>query len=163
MRRVCLMMIKLMIFAVILAGAGLFFIKGPDGKPLMTIEKLVEDLPDSPSNFLPGEVEIPATPAVTRVYKWKDKDGVWQFSNSPVDEDGAEIIELDGRINTVQAFKPRAPARVEAAQSSATPIPGVMTVSPQEAGNMLDTVKNLQKTIDQRKADMDAVSNVGNN
>ena len=150
------MFIKLMIFVVILACAGLIFVKGRDGKPLMTVEKLLEGLPSSPSDLLSREAETPATPAVTRVYKWKDENGVWQFSNSPLDEEGAEVIELDGQINIVPAFNP--PEGVDK-KTAPVAIPGVMTVSPQEAGNMLDTVDNLQETVDQRKADMDAISN----
>jgi len=37
-------------------------------------------------------------------------------------------------------------------------IPGVATVSPGQAAELMDTVNNLQETIDQRKADMDALS-----
>ena len=151
------MMIKLMIFAVILAGAALFFIKGPDGKHLLTVDKLFGDFPGSSADLLPGESE---TPAVTRIYKWKDEDGVWQFSNSPADKEGAEVIELDGQINIVQAFRFPEPVKEN---KTPTPIPGVMTVSPQEAVNMLDTVNNLQETIDQRKADMDAIIERGKN
>lgn len=150
------MLIRLMFFVVILACAALFFIKGDDGKPLMTIEKLFEGLPGSPSDLLSWKAETPATPVVTRIYKWKDENGVWQFSDSPLDEEGAEIMELDGQINIVPAFKP--PGGVDEEKTPAA-IPGVMTVSPREAGNMLDTVNNLQETMDQRKADMDEISN----
>ena len=150
------MLIKLMLFVVILACAALFFIKGGDGKPLMTIEKLFDGLPSSPSGLLSGETETPATPALTRIYKWKDENGVWQFSDSLIDKEGAEVMELDGQINIVPAFQP--PGRVDE-EKTPVAIPGVMTVSPQEAGNMLDTVTNLQETMDQRKADMDAINN----
>jgi hypothetical protein len=37
-------------------------------------------------------------------------------------------------------------------------IPGVETVSPGQAAELMDTVNNVQETIDQRKADMDALS-----
>ncbi|MBQ60897.1 MAG: hypothetical protein CMQ19_02365 [Gammaproteobacteria bacterium] len=150
-----LMMMKLVILAVFLACAGLFVIKGPDGTPLLTVDKLLEDLPSSPSDLLPKELELPEEPLVTKIYKWKDENGVWQFSNSPVDESGAEVLELDGQINTVQAFV--APVQEEKKKKPAV-IPGVSTVSPQQAGGLMDTVKNLQETIDQRKSDMDNTS-----
>ena len=70
------------------------------------------------------------------------------------------MIELDGQINIVQAFRFPEPVKEN---KTPTPIPGVMTVSPQEAVNMLDTVNNLQETIDQRKADMDALIERGKN
>mgnify|MGYP006134826179 FL=1 len=49
------MMIKVMVFIVILACAGPFFIKGPDGKPLLTIDEFVADL--SPANLIPNAVK----------------------------------------------------------------------------------------------------------
>lgn len=151
------MMVKLIILVVILGCVGLFVVKGPDGEPLMTVEKLFEGFPTSLSDLLPADTEAKEAPAITKIYKWKDENGVWQFSNSPVDEEGAEIMELDGQINTVQAFK--APPTTKKEKKGPTAIPGVMTVSPQQAGNMMDTVKNLQETIDQRKAEMDAIGN----
>ena len=155
-----LMKIKWVIIAVLLACGGLFFVEGPDGAPLMTLDKLLESLPGSPSEMLPGKDVIPAAPVVTRIYKWKDKDGVWQFSNLAADEEGAEIMEIDNQINIVQAFEPAEAVAVKKKVPKA--IPGVMTVSPQEAADLLDTVNNLQETIDQRKADMDAITNMGN-
>ena len=119
------MLIKLMLFVVILACAALFFIEGGDGKPLMTVEKLFERLPSSPSDMLSGEAD---TPAVTRIYKWKDENGVWQFSDSSLFKEGAEVMELDSQINIVPAFKPPGGADEE---KTSVAIPGVMTVSPQ--------------------------------
>lgn len=154
------MKIKWVIFAVLLVCGGLYFVKGPDDMPLMTLDKLLEGFPGLPSELLPGKDVIPAAPAVTRIYKWKDEDGVWQFSNLAVDEEGAEIMEIDNRINIVQAFEPAEAVAVKKKVPKANP--GVMTVSPQEAADLLDTVNSLQETIDQRKADMDAITNMGN-
>ncbi len=65
------MMIKVMVFIVILACAGPFFIKGPDGKPLLTIDEFMADL--SPANLIPNAVKSAAersAPALTKVYRW---------------------------------------------------------------------------------------------
>lgn len=148
------MMIKLMVFIVILACAGLFFIKEPDGKPLLTIDELMADL--SPANLIPDAVKSaaePSAPALTKVYRWQDENGVWQFSDNPNDAPGAEVMELDGKINTIESVAPQPPAT-----KSPTAIPGVATVSPGQAAELMDTVNNLQETIDQRKADMDVLS-----
>ena len=152
------MMIKLMIFIVIIACVGLFFIKGPDGTPLLSIEEFMADL--SPANFsasdlLPSAVQSAAessAPAITKVYRWQDENGVWQFSDNPNDEPGAEVMELDGKINTIESVAP------QPKKKSPAGIPGVATVSPAQAGQLIDTVKNLQENIDQRKADMDALT-----
>lgn len=83
---------------------------------------------------------------------WQDEDGVWQFSDNPNDAPGAEVMELDGKINTIESVAPQPVTK------SPTAIPGVATVSPGQAAELINTVNNLQETIYQRKADMDALS-----
>jgi hypothetical protein len=143
------MMLKIIILLGIAACVAPFFIDGPDGQPLMSLD---DWQPEMPSVELPGasdEVEI------TTVYKWQDEDGVWQFSNNPVDAQGAEQMALDGKINTMPA--PQMPTSRTEKKSAPVSIPGVATVSPGQAAELLDTVNNLQDTIDQRKADLDAL------
>ena len=147
------MMIKVMIFIVILACVGPFFIKGPDGKPLLNIEELMADL--SPTDLLPKAVQSAAessAPAMTKVYRWQNENGVWQFSDNPNDAPGAEVMELDGKINMIESVAP------PSATKSPTAIPGVATVSSGQAAELMNTVNNLQENIDKRKADMDALS-----
>lgn len=98
------MVVKLLIIIVIVAVGVLFFIDDPDGHPTLTLDGVMEDLQNSTSGFLPDDLQRLRSPAVTKVYKWKDADGIWQFSNTPVDEQGVEVIELDGQINTIPAF-----------------------------------------------------------
>ena len=154
------MMLKLIILIVIAAGAAPFFINGPNDEPLMTLDDWKIELPTSASDLLPGSEPPTAAPTITEVYKWQDGNGVWQFSNRPGDaEVDAEVVELDGNINTYEAFK-APPPQTTATESKATSaaIPGVSTISPSQAGELLDTVKNLQGTIDQRKADLDTIT-----
>ena len=40
---------------------------------------------------------------------------------------------------------------------------GVMTASPEQVKEMMETVTNLQETVDQRKADMDAMAGLDDN
>jgi hypothetical protein len=169
-----------MVIIVILGGAGLFFVKDPNGKPFLTIDDftkdftmdLAEDFPvdfaNSTTTLLREKLQPEASGAVTRIYKWKDKDGVWQFSNSPEDKEGSVLIEINGQTNIIQAFiPPPSSDRVnqggmvwDEQVSESDPIPGVMTVSPEQAAEMMETVKNLQSTMDQRKATLDALSGV---
>ena len=86
------MLIKAIILVLIAAFAGLFFIKGPNGEPFMTLEDLKPSVP-----------EVKTTIAPTKVYKWQDENGVWQFSNQPRDEGQGELVEFDGKINTMPA------------------------------------------------------------
>ena len=158
-------MVKLVVLIVIAAGVGLFVIKGPTGKTFLTVDDFRFGLPDSPADMIPQKLQPEEITTLTKVYKWKDKDGVWQFSNSPEDQEGAEVIEIDGSVNTIQAFTPPpASTGIVSSGESNKPasIPGVMTVSPEQAAEMMETVKDLQGTMDQRKADLDAISGIKN-
>lgn len=139
------MFIKLMILIVILACVAPFFIKGPTGEPLMTLE-----------DWIPDEMpEVRSTPEETVVYKWKDENGVWQFTNEPVEGLDVEQMVLDGQINTMESLqKPDRMKRATSINADAIPS-GLLTVAPDKVSEMMDTVNNLQETIDQRKADMD--------
>ena len=142
-------MIKLMIGIVILACGGLFFIKGPDGEPLMTFDELFSS-PEQSSAELNRNIEP------TKVYKWQDENGVWQFSNTPVNESGAEVVILDGKINTMDAYvAPKQDKKASAANPFSALPPGLTTVSPDKIGEMMDTVNNMQETVDDRKAELD--------
>lgn len=155
-------MVKLLVIIVVVAGVALFLVKGHDGKPFLTIDNFAFIL--SPEKILPRQFQSEEPADVTKIYRWKDADGIWQFSNSPDDKEGAELVEIDSRINIIQAYSTQAttpPAAKEvSAGESGTPtaIPGVMTVSPEQAAEMMETVKNLQATLAQRKADLDAIS-----
>lgn len=100
------MAIRLLILAVIVVLGLLFLVEDPDGNTTLTIDGVVKELQNSASDILPKDLQKFQSPSVTKVYKWKDENGVWQFSNTPVDEPGVEVIEFDGQINTIPAFKP---------------------------------------------------------
>ncbi len=153
------MMMKLTLMLLVLALGGLLIIKGPDGEPLLEIGDFLDDAENSLQNLVPGESPFDsASPSVTRVYKWKDENGVWQFSNKAVDSEGAELLELDGQINIIRSIDVTTNSqKVVPGQDVVDTIPGVMTVAPEQAADMIKTVSNLQETVDQRKADMDAL------
>jgi hypothetical protein len=146
-------MLKIMIVIVILACMGPFFIKGPDGDPLMSLDDL-----------MPATDLVPEAPTTTTVYKWQDENGKWHFSNDPRDiagDQAKEKVEISSAdINTMDEFK--APRQASSSSLSATTgapgmeIPsGVTSVAPDKVAEMMDTVTNLQETVDQRKADLD--------
>lgn len=146
-------MVKIMILLLIAAFAGLFFIEGPGGEPIMSLQDLMPEVEQTQSNE-------PET-----VYKWQDENGVWQFSNQPRDaviaESIWETVEYDGNINTMPAVKVP-PSSSSSSASTQMSIPsGLTTVSGDQAQRVIDTVANLQQTVDDRKAKMDKLT--GNN
>lgn len=125
--------VKFMMFLLVLALAGPFLMKGPNGKPLLSFKDF--DLPDlslptTPPEELSGTGEeawiawskdkvvepkvyvIDPTdpnqkPPQSRpgvFYRWKDKDGVWQFSNTPNPNTANIVVETDPNANVVQSL-----------------------------------------------------------
>ena len=143
------MVYKGMILLLVAGFIGLFLIEGPNGEPIMSLDDFKPETPEV--------MELPRAP--TKVYKWQDENGAWQFSDKPVDAEGAEEMELDGDINIVPGFK--APRKTVVNEEKTRPnIPsGLTSVSPEKISEMMDTVNNLQETVDQRKADVDKVGN----
>jgi len=155
-------MIKLMIGLLIIACLALFFIKGPSGEPLMSLEDLKTELPTSVAELITrfrpaSEAQPPAIKQIpARVYKWQDDQGQWHFSSAPPNPDLAEEVEI-GEINLMDAYVP--PAEVETETTTVSQLPtGSATATPNQVKEMMDTVTNLQETIDQRKVDMDAIA-----
>ncbi len=145
-------MMKVMVLLLALAFAGLFFIDGPGGEPVLSLEDFKPDL---------SSAEPEAAPEPETVYKWQDENGVWQFSNQPRDEvlakaSGGETVEYDGNINTMPGVDAKRPTQSASPKIS---IPaGLTTVSGDQAQEMMDTVNNLQQTVDERKEELDRLS-----
>lgn len=140
-----------MIVVLLAAFVGLFFLNGPNGEPLLTLDDLKPTLP-----------EVESSPVPTKVYKWQDENGVWQFSNQPVDEGQGEVIELDGKINIMPAVDTSilgTSPKVSNSPSLGMSIPpGLTTVSGDKVQEMMDTVNNLQETVDNRKSEIDQIT-----
>ena len=149
----------MMILIVLLACVVPFFIKGLDGRPLMTLEYWKMDMPELPMGLLTEAVQesVPVTPEVTEGYRWQDENGVWQFSNNPNDALGAEVMVLDGKINIIESAQLPPTTAPPTQKPTPSAIPSVATVAPDQAVELMGTAMNLQDTIDQRKADMEKI------
>lgn len=125
--------VKLMMFMLILALAGPFLMRGPDGRPLMSLKDLkIPDfsLPGTPPEELSGKEPTawigwtkdesePRQPKVYVIdpnsqepfvakagvfYRWKDSNGVWQFSNVPNPGTPNIVVETDPNANVLQSL-----------------------------------------------------------
>ncbi|MCG8312236.1 MAG: hypothetical protein MI976_03385 [Pseudomonadales bacterium] len=129
--------VKFLMFLVVLALAGPFIMRGPDGKPLMSLQDL--SLPDfslpsgipkgAPKQLTGNDEEAwiawskdkpnPSSPKVYVIdpqnkqpiqakpgvfYRWKDAEGVWQFSSTPNLNTPNIVIETDPNANIVQSL-----------------------------------------------------------
>lgn len=125
--------VKLMMFMLVLALAGPFIMKGPDGRPLMSLKDL--SLPDfslpgkapeqlsgkeqeawiawTDEQAAPKEPKVyvidpssqePVTAKAGVFYRWKDGNGVWQFSNLPKAGTPNIVVETDPNANVLQSL-----------------------------------------------------------
>jgi hypothetical protein len=148
-----------MIGLLLAAVVALFFIQGPSGEPFLTLESFRTDftLPATVSDLF-GEDSDTNQSQVTRVYKWQDENGDWQFSNRAEDANGAEVIELDGVINSMgplRAVEKSAP--ITAAPDETSAPPSLTTIPISKAMDTLDKARQMQETIDSRKTEVDKV------
>lgn len=143
------MFLKIMILLVVLAGVGLFLLKGPNGEPFLTLDDFTPD---------PQITDVLAQkPEPVTIYKWQDEDGAWHFSNEPVDVEGVETMVVDGDINIIPAVttsRSSAAKRPDAKAYSSIPA-GMTSVAPEKITEMMDTVNNMQEMVDERKANLD--------
>ncbi len=146
------MMIKIMILIVILACVGPFFIKGPNGTPLMTIDDIFE---------APAVPESAVNKAPTQVYRYKDENGVWQFTDQPLQDgapmDGVETMELDGDINLMPAFQEQN-TRVAKSESNRLQLPDTPLPTSVNPAELMDAVNNMQDTVDARAAALEKLT-----
>lgn len=81
--------VKFLLFILVAAFVGQFYVKGPDGKPLLSWQKLFPGKSSPVANLINKAQSEGADLGRSNsgnsdtVYKWKDKNGVWQFSQMP--------------------------------------------------------------------------------
>lgn len=160
--------IKVIVLALMLALIGPFYLRAPDGRPLLTFQDIKPDFMVSLSGWW-RDISKEAGKTVgnehfgeTRVYKWKDAEGVWQMSDSPpVDETEYETVWVDPDANLIKGLSPEElELTLEGDPNSApSPTPAVdiplpLTVSPEQLNKLLDDVKDVQSLMDQRATDL---------
>ena len=108
--------IKLVLLILVIALAALFVIEGPDGQPLMTLEKLqqpdaLSSLPESVGAVTGlGQDAVDKQPTApgnkTKVYSWKDEQGNLHYSNvPPADKINVQTVKVDPQINVIKLDK----------------------------------------------------------
>jgi hypothetical protein len=189
-------MLKIMLLIVMLACIGPFFIKAPNGEPLLTVadfapdvslasilERLKQDPGLASLTGLAKGIDISgdasdgeqaeqgtgknALGSVTKVYKWRDEQGVWQFSDGSNVAEGAALVEISHQINLMPALdvakqgESQIPAtqktQVGAFDFSKLPA-GVTSVAPEQLVQMGRTIETFQKAIDDQSEALEALA-----
>lgn len=170
---------KLIIFALILAFAGPFFLH-VNGKPIMTISDLIPNLNFSDFNFGQsdtagtmddGNYGVMSSGNVDTFYRWKNEQGVWQYTQTPPPEHvTTTVVTVDPQANMIRAMdqekidgllgikssKPKAPVTLGPPAAGETPnIPFPSTIPLQKVPELIDSAKQIQELSQQRTEAMD--------
>lgn len=99
--------VKVLCFGLVLALAGPFVMRGPDGQPLYTPAQAWRSLQSSmPALDVPDV--MPSKPVA--VYRWQDAEGQWHFSGQPPAEGTPfTVLEIDPKTNAVGTAPEPAP------------------------------------------------------
>lgn len=159
---------KLLLTLLVLAGILPFTIlKGPDGRPLMSFSDL--KLPGVSAPEIPASIEnaIPDLPGINSgedvIYRWRDKDGILQFTNTPPPE-GVEYTAkgYDPNTNLIQSVElpkeePEQDDKVEPGQKKNFELKS--PYSPEAVEKLFDDAEKVQKLINDRYKKQEEIFN----
>ncbi len=168
---------KLMLLALVLVGASPFLLHTPNGKPILSWDKL--PLPDLSSLFgrassarvskTIDKIKSTADKALpidlddnsTAVHKWIDEHGVWHFSDRKNPDGHDQVVRINTNTNVVQAT-PVAKDIADGNKSSADTnskenenddgptIPFPTTIPMKDIPKLINDTKALKETLDKR-------------
>ena len=152
--------------ALLVLGLGLpMYMKGPDGKPMMTLDDWlpsgvsmdsVKGAVDDAGSLIPdggGDVE-------RKLYKWQDKKGVWHYSDRPqLGVNNAQAIDVP-KANVVEpirrpAQQPQQQVAEAPAQQQMPGIPSPTTIPLKEIPKLIEDAKQLKKIAEERQQGID--------
>lgn len=112
-------------------------------------------LPDfgtsSRSAKLPSNIKTVTTDTTIQLYKWRDENGVMEFSNLPPEHGEAEQIELTPNLSTMQPVK--IPVQ-EVTATNAAPVAELGNpYSPSGMKHMVEQANALKEMLNQQQAD----------
>lgn len=158
---------RLLGLIVVLALAGPFFMKGPDGRPLWTIQDTISKVKTTTSRWFSKAGVSKAKVALSNevvVYRWRDADGVWQFSAEVPEGVTAETMRIDTGSNAIQFVQPvLADDEIEEddegndlSEQIESPMIGPYP-SPEATRQLIDDVKAIQQQSEDRLKEMDNI------
>ena len=165
---------KLICFVIVAAVAGPFFIAGPNGKPLLSLDKFHAPNPqlpdfnqalDSVKDSLDDEPQEQAAKS-REVFRWQDEGGTWHYSDSPEQGQPAEIVTVNPGNSMVHlepvkntGNKTKSPDEKDAqGQSSGLPFPTSLSMG--KIPKLITDAKNVEQLQRQRMERQDRAMQV---
>jgi hypothetical protein len=147
---------KLLLLALVAGLAAPFFLKGPNGQPLLNYKDFIPT-PDSIMNSVTPKAEI-------KMYKWKDAKGHWQFGDNPPEGVAANEMHVKTQINSMktielpEGFKEKVEEKPEKGfdplNSGASPL---STAPMEKVPEMMDRIEGYQQKLDDRAKALDSL------
>ena len=160
---------RILLLLLLLAAIFPFTFPWKDGKPLLNWSDITK--PEIPEITLPempeladltksdNKEEIRAPHQPVTLYRWQSDDGGIQFSNElPPQGVSYEVVEVNPDANIVQAITPETgqkPATEE--EASGISLPSPLTVSPQEATQLLEDARKIRDMSEERLRQHEAI------
>lgn len=146
--------IKLLLFVVVLALAAPFFMKKPDGTPMLTLQSLgLGAVSNKVSAVLPDS--RPELPKTAEVYRWQDEKGAWHYSDK-AQTPAAQKHQLQisqNRLPHVEVVK----NEEDGAADTSIDQPNIpQGASLADVPQLLKQVEQIKKTAEQRNKTLEA-------
>ncbi len=150
---------KLIILALIGALASPFFIKKPDGTPLLTLKQIMRQADSSTAKL--GS----SSSNQTKLYRYKDDKGRWQYTDRPPESQAAEKVTLNKPITSLKTItlpegfgEPKeAEQRFDPTEDTGARLP-ITTAPLNKVPEMLDQIEGIQEKFDARQSALDAAT-----
>lgn len=163
---------KIMLLSLLALLVLPLFLVGPGGKPLMSL-----------NDWLPGDVSLNGAAntlvkswnkvsgavqqgtgldisiETPKVYKWKDAQGRWQFSNAPPPAAAGEVYvqDMPQLSNVMQPVTPRERSTADTGSGRGFKLAFPASIPVKDIPKLVDDAKNLQKTADLRNSVLDNI------
>lgn len=141
-------MFYIMMMVMLLGALALpFFMKGPDGQPIVTVEEMFED---SVSSIVPSKP--------VEMYRWQDEHGVWQFGERAPTDVAAASITVDGsHTNSMGSEWDVTPIVAGAGESAAVDfqMPNSLSDAYRAAPELMGAAQRAAGVMNSRQEEMD--------
>jgi len=150
--------IKLLILMLIIACAAPFLLKGPDGKALLSIDKIglpalpsfLVDIKSNSQQIFSGNGQQQTLKSNDlQVYKWVDKKGVTHYSDQSDSKHASQLTKIQ-HITILPAHKSESEPVIEKSASSDMPI-SLTTIPLQDIPKLIDDTKEVKRMMEDRE------------
>lgn len=84
---------KLMLLILVAGVAGLFFVKKPNGSPMLNWQ-----------DFVPSQITQAMKKPAPTLYRWQDEKGQWQYGDTPPEDQQAAIVKNTTPVNSMKTI-----------------------------------------------------------